>query len=68
MKDKINIKTGVTLPVLGSLGSVLVVLKSLEMIALPWLWVLAPFWFPILAVVIIVIIILIALAIASAVE
>lgn len=33
-------------PVLGLLGVVLVILKVLGEISLPWIWVLAPFWVP----------------------
>jgi hypothetical protein len=34
-------------PVFTLLGGVLVVLKALGLISLPWIWVLAPFWFPV---------------------
>jgi len=65
MKDKANIKIGASLPVLGILGAVLVVLKALGMIALSWVWVLAPFWLPFVAFILVVAIILVALVAAK---
>lgn len=44
MKENIIIRGT---PILGILGVILVVLKVLEQITLPWVWVLAPFWAPI---------------------
>jgi hypothetical protein len=38
--------TGRSPPVLSILGAVLVVLKATNVTALPWLWVLTPFWGP----------------------
>lgn len=68
MKDKINIRTGATLPVLGILGSVLVVFKALGMITLPWLWVLAPFWLPVLAILIVLVVVFIVVGVIAAMK
>ena len=68
MKDKVTIKTGASLPILGLLGAVLVVLKALGLITLSWLWVLAPFWIPIAGFMIALVLILLALAVAKAVQ
>ena len=43
-------------PVFGLLGAVLVVLKALGCIQLPWFWVLGPFWMPLAIVLGIVVI------------
>lgn len=68
MKDKVTIKTGASLPILGILGAVLVVLKSMELITLPWLWVLAPFWLPVVGLLVVLTVIMISLAIAALVK
>lgn len=45
-----NEKYVVTCPVFGLLGVAFVVLKLCKVIAWSWWWVLAPFWFPAVAV------------------
>ncbi len=42
--NKVVVNAG--FPVLGILGSTLIVLKLLGKITIPWVWVLAPFWIP----------------------
>lgn len=54
-----NKKVTVTLPCAGLLGIAFVILRLCDVIAWPWVWVLAPFWVPIALVLIIAIIILI---------
>lgn len=45
MSDNKTVVHSHSFPVLGLLGVVFITLKLCGIIAWPWLWVLAPFWF-----------------------
>lgn len=58
--------TGFSVPVLGLLGAVLVVLKLLGKISISWIWALAPFWIPaIFALIILFVLLVIAVLVAA---
>ena len=46
MSEEIKVNAA-SIPVLGLLGAVLVILKVLGKISISWIWVLAPFWAPV---------------------
>lgn len=56
--NKVVVNSG--LPVLGILGSTLIVLKLLGKITIPWVWVLAPFWIPTAIIIVLLIVALTA--------
>lgn len=67
MSDKkTNVVVRNSFPVMGILGVILIVLKLLGVIHLSWLWVLAPFWIPlVISLGFIVFVLVIALIIAG---
>lgn len=52
-------------PLFGILGIVFIILKLTNVVAWSWLWVLAPFWLPVLIVLPIAIIVLLVAAAAA---
>lgn len=56
--NKVVVNAG--FPVLGILGSTLIVLKLLGKITIPWVWVLAPFWIPAAIIIVLLIVALTA--------
>ena len=54
-----------TFPILGILGLIFITLKLTGHIAWSWWWVLAPFWFPILANIVYVLVLAVICGVVS---